>query len=102
MAYPLQNFISWQPGRFFGVKAGRQQLSFGSERVIGVSDWNYRSRVFDGGRLDLSYKAHLLSVFQMDVNNDSGGAKPFGGKHQFSGVYLALKTLILMNLTSTI
>jgi hypothetical protein len=35
----------YKPVKFF---AGRQLLNFGSERVIGISDWTQTSRSFDG------------------------------------------------------
>jgi len=92
IAYPIQNYISWNPNGFFDIKYGRQQLAFGSERIIGTADWNYKSRIFDGTRINLTSFTHSLAIFQMSIDKDSGGSVPFGGNHQFTGAYLSLKT----------
>jgi len=44
----------------FGLKAGRQILSYGDERLIGASEWTNFGRTFDA--VKLSYKAPLWNV----------------------------------------
>lgn len=46
--------------------AGRQELKFGSERVIGVSDWANNSRTFDGFDLRLGDK-NRVDLFSTSV-----------------------------------
>jgi hypothetical protein len=40
--------------RQFDVRAGRQEISIGNERLVGVSNWTNLGRSFDGIRLTLS------------------------------------------------
>ena len=44
----------------FGLKVGRQELSYGDERLIGVSDWTNYARTFDAAKL--IYKGHGFSL----------------------------------------
>ncbi len=46
--------------------AGRQELKFGSERVIGISDWTNNSRTFDGFDLRLGEK-NRVDLFSTSV-----------------------------------
>jgi hypothetical protein len=48
------------------IRAGRQELRFGSERVIGISDWTNNSRTFDGFSARLGGKSHF-DVFTTSV-----------------------------------
>ncbi|HEY0162615.1 MAG TPA: alginate export family protein [Edaphobacter sp.] len=47
--------------------AGRQQLRFGSERIIGVSDWTNNSRSWDGFDLRISNNKNQLDLFSTSV-----------------------------------
>lgn len=40
--------------RDFAVRAGRQEIIFGNERLVGASDWTNTARAFDGIRLLLT------------------------------------------------
>jgi hypothetical protein len=48
--------------RQFGVRAGRQEISDGNERLIGVSNWTNQGRTFDGLRLTLSSDTNTKRV----------------------------------------
>jgi len=49
------------------VLAGRQNLTFGEERVIGPSDWSNMGRTFDLVRMDLHPAWFRLSLFASSV-----------------------------------
>ena len=71
-----------KPVQFF---AGRQLLSFGNERVIGISDWTQTSRSFDGfdlrigdkSRVDL-FSASVVNIYPTGLNMHSGGLNYHG------------------------
>ena len=43
-----------------GLKVGRQELAYGDERLVGVSDWQNYARTFDAAKI--IYKGHGFSV----------------------------------------
>jgi hypothetical protein len=47
----------------FSVRAGRQVMTFGAQRLIGVSDWTNVRRTFDGVRGTLNTPGNTLDVF---------------------------------------
>lgn len=47
--------------------AGRQELKFGDERVIGISDWTQTSRTWDGFNLRLNSGKAKLDLFSTSV-----------------------------------
>lgn len=49
------------------LRAGRQELSFSNERMIGGVGWNNIGRVFDGGLLRLKADAVTVDLFGMKV-----------------------------------
>jgi hypothetical protein len=51
----------------FGLKFGRQELSYGDERLIGVSDWSNTGRVFDAVKLRWQAKKCWLDFFAANV-----------------------------------
>ncbi|HLI77819.1 MAG TPA: alginate export family protein [Acidobacteriaceae bacterium] len=64
-----QAFLNFhvKPGRVpIQAIAGRQELKFGSERVIGISDWTNNSRTFDGFDLRLGDK-NRVDLFSTSV-----------------------------------
>jgi len=65
------------------LRAGRQEWSFGSERVIGSDDWNQHGRSFDGLDLTWTFQDYLVAdaLFALlDERAASGGDdKLFGG-----------------------
>ena len=77
------------------AKVGRQELAYGDERLVGVSDWNNISRVFDAARLrfetrDLWVEGFVSRVVLADDNNfDTSNDYEF-----LSGIYASTRTLI--------
>jgi hypothetical protein len=49
------------------LTVGRQNFSFGDERVIGPSDWINMGRTFDAVRLDLHHSDNKVSLFASSV-----------------------------------
>src|SRR5262249_34997972 len=50
-----------------GAKIGRQELSYGDERLIGVFDWNNVGRVFDAAKLRWQGSDFWVAVLAGDV-----------------------------------
>lgn len=51
------------------LKLGRQPLQYGDERLVGVSDWNNLSRVFDAAKLRWEEKNWSVDLFSATVVN---------------------------------
>lgn len=74
--------------------AGRQELKFGSERIIGISDWTNNSRTFDGfdlriggkNRVDL-FSTSVVTVFPTSLDKHGAGLT-------FHGAYGSIATWI--------
>lgn len=43
-----QGFIDLRATKWLDVRVGRQELSYGEERLVGALDWNQNARAFDG------------------------------------------------------
>lgn len=58
-----------------GFKIGRQELSYGDERLIGAFDWNTAGRVFDAAKLRWQTEKAWVELFGADVvlNNVTSG-----------------------------
>ena len=56
-----------QEGGWWDVKAGRQKMAFGSERVIGAGEWGNTARVFDAVRLGIHHKNDRVDIFSSSV-----------------------------------
>lgn len=75
------------------VIAGRQELKFGSERVIGISDWTNNSRTWDGfdarignkNRLDL-FSTSVVTVHPESLDKHGAGLTFHGAYGSLSGV----------------
>ncbi len=63
---------------WWDVKAGRQRLIFGSERVVGAAEWGNTARAFDAVRLALHHKGRRgddrVDLFASSVVNNSTDA----------------------------
>jgi len=73
------------------LKVGRQEWSFGSERVIGNDDWNQMGRAFDGLDLTWTFKDYIVAdaLFALlDERAASDGDDKF-----FGGLYLTTPIL---------
>lgn len=47
----------------FGLKVGRQELSYGDERLVGVSDWTNYARSFDAAKVIYKGKGFSFEAF---------------------------------------
>ncbi len=73
------------------VIAGRQELKFGSERVIGISDWTNNSRVWDGfdlrigdrNRVDL-FSTSVVTVHPTSLDKHGAGLTFHGAYAQLT------------------
>jgi len=91
-------------GSDFSVKLGRQELSYGDERLIGADEWNNIGQSFDGGKVmftsqrfdfDVFYTAHvpfypMFSTLNPFVPPGAGGNN---GNITFSGFYGSAKPI---------
>jgi len=50
------------------VQVGRFHIDYGTERFLGVSNWSYIPRSFDGMRLNISPKNFNLDLFALTLN----------------------------------
>lgn len=53
----------------FGIRAGRQELNFGDQRILGSSNWLNTPRSFDAVRADLSFGDIRVDAFSASVVN---------------------------------
>ena len=54
---------------WWDVKAGRQKMFFGSERVIGAGEWGNTARVFDAVRFAVHHGPNRVDFFSSSVVN---------------------------------
>jgi hypothetical protein len=80
---------------WFRLRTGRQELRFGTERLVGVSPWTNTTRVFDGMRLTLGSDSARVDVFTASVvvNYPVSFDDHLGGM-TFNGVYGSLTRLV--------
>jgi hypothetical protein len=72
------------------LNIGRQELKFGSERLIGISDWTNNSRTFDGIDLRLGDK-NKIDLFSASVVNISPTAlDTHGAGLNYHGAYASI------------
>lgn len=92
-----QAYLGLGNAREFPVtaKIGRQELSYGDERLVGAFDWNNIGRVFDAGKLRYDSEPVSVDLFsgrvvipQDEVFNESNDYD------WFSGVYASTRTLV--------
>ncbi len=55
--------------QIFGLRAGRQELAYGDQRLIGIALWNNAERNFDAIRGTLRYKGYRLDMFASSIVN---------------------------------
>jgi hypothetical protein len=86
-----QAYIQLTPKSWIRVRAGRQEFRFGSERLIGVSDWTNAPRVFDAIRLTLGTANNHVDIFTSSVVvNDPIHFDNHNGGLTFHGLYGSL------------
>ncbi|KAB2653892.1 MAG: hypothetical protein DVB31_17235 [Verrucomicrobia bacterium] len=84
------------PARFpVTAKIGRQELSYGDERLIGAFDWNNLGRVFDAAKLRFENDALWVDAFSGRVVLANDGAFNVANDYDwFSGVYASSRKLV--------
>ena len=65
------------------LRAGRQELSYGNERLIGVFDWNNDARAFDAVKAVYARKGWSADFFAARIKDDE-----FSRYQDFYGTYL--------------
>lgn len=79
----------------FSIKVGRQELSYGDERLVGAFDWNNIGRVFDTAKFRFETKDVWVDAFvSKPVLANDGRFNTWNDYETFSGVYASTKTLI--------
>ena len=69
------------------LRAGRQELSYGEERLIGALDWVQSGRAFDGARVRASAGVHTVHVLGFQIA-DAVAAVP---DERFYGLYYTVR-----------
>jgi hypothetical protein len=89
-----QAYVDWKPAvsERWEVRAGRQELVYGEERLVGAFGWDNVGRSFDGARL--RYRAGLWSTDffgarLVDVRRAGAGHRP--GNQDLYGIYSTRK-----------
>jgi hypothetical protein len=54
-------------GGWWDLKVGRQKMTFGSERLVGASEWGNVPRVFDAARLGIHHGQDRVDLFASSV-----------------------------------
>ena len=75
-------------------RAGRQELSYGDERLIGNFGWSNQGRAFDAFKFVYSNDAVNVDFFSALISEDSSSDND---DSTFSGVYATLKQLVPNN-----
>lgn len=92
-----QSFLRLGDPEVFPVtaKIGRQELSYGDERLIGVFDWNNLGRVFDAARFRYESDPGWVDAFvgRLVIPDDNNFNKSNAEDHLW-GVYGSSRTLI--------
>ena len=104
-----QGYVQVVPLRWMRLRAGRQELRFGGQRLIGVSEWSNTGRVFDGFRMTVGPEKRHVDLFSTsvvvnyltDFDNDVGGLTFHGAYGSLTGIvpkatlepYLIVKAL---------
>lgn len=92
-----QGYVSFgDPAKFpLLLKAGRQEMAYGDERLIGIVDWNNIGRTFDAVKLRYQAEAGWVDAFAsypvVPRNNDFNYSNNYD---LFSGIYGSSDKLI--------
>jgi hypothetical protein len=74
-------------------RAGRQQLSFGNERLVGAADWTQTARSFDGLRVSAGpagggWAVHTFATNVQERGRRHTGVQPDRRDHLFAGAFV--------------
>jgi hypothetical protein len=99
-AAPFRNTLDFRMayveigGSPFLVRAGRQELAFGEQRLVGGLNWTNTARSFDGVRSSLKGKRGQIDGFAASVVSISpADFDKSGGGNLISGAYASLTAL---------
>jgi hypothetical protein len=88
-----QAFVDLKPARWLDVRIGRQELSYGEDRLIGNLDWAMTARAFNGVFVRVSPLSNLtIDGFGMLLKppaflTDAAGARFQNSGSCFTGIY---------------
>jgi hypothetical protein len=68
---------AWEADRF-ALRAGRQEVGFGGERLVGAVDWTQQARALDGLRTRARLGSSLIDLFGFRVD-DRAASVPWDG-----------------------
>lgn len=71
----------------FSVKAGRQKLVYGNQRLIGGVEWSNQARTFDGGVVSYDTEQATVDVFAARLPPRFSGNTTGEGSDNLLGVY---------------
>jgi len=78
-----------------GLRVGRQELSYGDERLVGPSSWTNTARTFDAARATFRHDKFRLDIFASAVvvlkDGDVGQVQPGNNLH---GIYGGMTNVI--------
>lgn len=83
-------------GMPFNVRLGRQQLSFGNERLVGKYDWHNVGRVFDAMNVQWGGERHRLDLWLAQVRDHT--APTVARNQEFAGAYFTSQRLLPVTL----
>src|SRR2546430_571193 len=92
-----QAYVSLGDAKEFPLmaKVGRQELSYGDERLVGAFDWNNLGRVFDAAKVRFETKDFWVDGFVgRVVLADDNNFDTSNDYEYLSGVYASTRTLI--------
>lgn len=58
-----QAWAKLSPGKVFSLKAGRQRIDLGDQRLVGSAEWSNIGRIFDGIRVTFTHPLGKLDLF---------------------------------------
>lgn len=74
-------------GKPLRVRLGRQEMKFGSQRLVGVNDWNNVGRAFDALRLTYGEHATTLDLWLAQIRDKN--AATIDGNQEFAGAFFS-------------
>lgn len=93
-----QGFVDLKPALWLDARIGRQELSYGEERLIGSLDWSQTARAFDGLFVRVAPVPQVtVDAFAMMLKPpawlvaDAGGGRFHNSGSYFGGLYSRLR-----------